>query len=401
MNVNFEESSENVQVPENISNKETTFYLGSESENDEKDIKPTLKINNVNPNDTDSMNLSSTNNLFSDQPQSSEQNLARDESNSQVSAKKSNINSFVFSSSESESESSTSSSSSTSSAKSKSKKVESEVFNTNELFGSELSDEESDLEEDKSIDITNIQEEYAKVEQNTKSENVNFENLIELSTIQCLDNVLNNVLGEMIELSIAEQLVLELISDEIFYEEISSRYGLTPNILRDVCINCIEIEKIEKKNWEENVRNEIKSKLEEEICEKIFDEKFNQLILECSQRVIAEEKNEQIESICGSLVDQVCTDIIENCLIEFIIDDMTCAPKPLLEKISFKIENDLAYRFTSKRSFPSDFSPIEEKKEKRSRRESGGSESSCKSSLILREDNDKKTLEECKCLNLF
>lgn len=391
MNVNFKESSENVQDQEKSCNKETTFYLGSESENDENEAKTTVKKDNKSSNQTDSMNLSSN------QPQVLEESLVRNDPDSQVLAKKSTMHSFVFSSSESDSESSTSSSSSTSS--NKSKKLESEVFNTKDLFGSELSDEESDLVEDKSVDITNIQDEYAKIEQDENKENENFENITELSTSQCLDIVSHNILDDMIDLSITEQLILELIFDKILDEEIGLSNSLTPNMLRSVCIWFIETEKIEKQKLEEKVRNEIKNKVEEEICEKIFNEKFDELIHECSQRVLAETKNEQIESIFGSIVDQVCTDNIENCMIDFIIDDMTCVSKPLLEKIECKIEKDLKNRSNNKRPFPGDFSQIQERG-KRSRTESDGSESSWKSSLNSR-DNDKKTLEECKYIHLI
>lgn len=395
MNVNFKESTASDRVTEEIPKRETTFYLGSDSENDETEIKSVLKKDiSLSQDEPESMNYSISEKSESKNCQNSRQirfSLTEEETNEEALTKQKpeSSSSLDSSSSESESESSRSSTSSASVLSEKSKSI----FITKDLFGSELSDEESDSQENKSIDVSNIQEQFAKVQQKEAEENEKLENKIQASISQCMDNVINLFIDDITEESIMNQFILQDLLTKIFEEEICSEDGRTAKVLKSICSTCIQEEKIEQQKIEKNIRDEIKCKLEQEICENIFDEKFNQLIFECCERVIAEARTEQIESIYRLIVDQVCKENIEKCFIELVFDDMTCVPKPFIEKLEIKIERDVELR-SNKRRFPADFMPPEDKG-KRSRRDSANSESSWKSSFIG-EDSDKKTLEECK-----
>ncbi|RMZ94941.1 hypothetical protein BpHYR1_027199 [Brachionus plicatilis] len=400
LNVNFKESSESSPAQLELPKRETTFFLGSESENEETDAKPALQKDiSLSQDGSESMNISlSEKPEISNQPQDSREikfSHAKEESNAKSLDKQIlDITSSLESSgseSDSDSESSICSSSVASSQVSEKSKS---VFNTKDLFGSELSDEENDNQKDKSVDITNIQEEFAQSQQKDAEEAEILENRIEHLTDQYMDYMQQKTIDELIEVSIEEQLILELFFDQFLNEETSSKSYLAANILENVCTVCIEEERDERKQMEKKLRDEIRIKLEEEISEKIFDEKINQLMLECSQRVLAEAKNEQVDLMYKSIVDQVCKENIEKCLMELLFDDMLSVPKPMIEKLEFKIQKETEYR-SNKRRFPVDFSLMEEKG-KRSRKESGGSESSWKSSLAFVEDTDKKTLEECK-----
>ncbi|CAF0824915.1 unnamed protein product [Brachionus calyciflorus] len=447
-NITFSDSSttiETVDKKEVSPKKDTTFkgfYLGSESEAEEDVIQHKENSQGISKQSSDFLSSFSQEDenanlsLICTKPDAVaqeslvlgpqtklEKNVSfnlDDDSSSESSEVKKEIEYSDTESSSSESESSSdTSSSSDSSNRSKN--------NLDDLFGFQISDDEEnnlkDSEKEQSFDVLNLQKEFEKdqssdeekkerekiekekIEQERlEKEEKERQKLAELETEkktetivdQFIEKISETFLEDLIDQSKTEQLILEFIRDKLLNEEISSKHSLTSKIIRNICISCVDEEKYERKRLEKKLSEEIKVKLEEEFYEKMFEEKLIQLIKECCERVITENINEKVNEIYFGIVDELSKETFNKCLLDLMFEDINSATKPLIKKLEQRPKK-FDYKEPENKSFKRRLSSDFEDKlefEKRSRRDSFASEASWKSSNFFGENAEKKGLEE-------
>lgn len=203
--------------------------------------------------------------------------------------------------------------------------------NNNQLnFSDEVMDTSSEKEE----------EEVTKEKQKEKElelENKKKEELVRLENEKKVDKLVDEVcqkqhealIDELIAQTVVESFMIEFIRDKLINEEISS----TSKLLRGICSNVIEEEKAELKRQEKLFKQEIKTKVEAEILEKIVNDTVDSLMKECGERVIWESKNERVTDIYESILDEVVKKMIDKSFIDFVFDEMIIENKPLINKL--------------------------------------------------------------------
>ncbi len=144
-------------------------------------------------------------------------------------------------------------------------------------------------------------------------------------TIDTLSLKQDDLIEELLNQAIIETNICDFIIEKLINEEIKKE-------TKELSIQVIKEEHDEIKQKEKQLREEIKSKLEIEYVDRLVNDLVDNLIKECADRVLYEEKSERNLKILDNILEEVIPKMIEKELFNVIFEEMSFSKQLIVSK---------------------------------------------------------------------